>query len=232
MQRVTTPTTPPFYKTPTTHPLLLHHYPQTPILKPLLFSLSSPPKPTFSISFSHLSSMAQPQVQVHTTATHRYEGGVNPPQYRYETRGGGGSGGGVRTLFPENGPSTAQVIAILAGVPIGGTLLFLAGISLIGSLIGLAVATPLFILFSPILVPAAITIGLAVAGILMSVACGLTGLMSFSWLLNYIRETRWTVPEQMDSAKRRMADMAGYVGQKTKEVGQDIQTRAQEAKRT
>lgn len=187
--------------------------------------------------------MAQPQqqVHVHTTATHRYEtGGANPPQ-RYEAGGinfnnqpqrYGGGGGGFSSLFPERGPSASQIIAVAAGVPIGGTLLLLAGISLIASLIGLAVVTPLFILFSPVIVPAVMTIGLAVAGILTSGAFGLTGLMSFSWLMNYIRETRGIVPEQLDYAKNRMADMADYVGQKTKEVGHDIQTKAHEAKRT
>lgn len=183
--------------------------------------------------------MAQPQtVQVHTTATHRYEGGTAGAGTRYE----GGAGvyprqhrydGGVRTLFSEMGPSASQVMAVLAGVPIGGTLLLLAGMSLIGSLVGLAIVTPLFILFSPVLVPAALAIGLSVAGILTSGACGVTGLMSFSWVANYVRESMWAgaVPETMDSAKQRMADMAGYVGQKTKEVGQDIQTKAHEAKR-
>lgn len=163
------------------------------------------------------------QVQVHTTTTPRYEGGANPPR-RYE--------GGVKTLFPERGPSTTQILAILAGIPIGGTLLLLAGLSFIGTLIGLAIATPVFILFSPVLVPAAITIGLAVAGILTSGACGLTGLMSFSWVINYIRQVHGTVPEQLDSAKWRMADMADYVGQKTKDAGQEIQTKAQDVKRS
>ncbi|XP_027358765.1 P24 oleosin-like [Abrus precatorius] len=162
------------------------------------------------------------QVQVHTTTTHRYEGGATT-QPRYE--------GGVKTLFPQRGPSTSQVLAVVAGVFIGGTLLFLSGISLIASLIGLAITTPLFILFSPVLVPATITIGLAVAGVLASGACGLMGLMSFSWVINYVRQTQGTVPVQLDAAKRRVADMASYMGQKTKEVGQDIQTKAQEAKR-
>ncbi|KAK7271653.1 hypothetical protein RJT34_27731 [Clitoria ternatea] len=172
-----------------------------------------------------------PQVQIHTTTTQRYEGAGAIPQHLYE--------GGVKSLFPERGFSATQIIAILAGVPIGGMLLFLASASLIVSLVGLAVVTPLFILFSPVLVPAAITIGLAVAGILASEACGLMGLMSFSWVMNYIRQTQGTVPEQLDSAKRCMADMAGYVGQKTKDVGQktkdvgqDIQQKAHEAKRT
>ncbi|KAK4282350.1 hypothetical protein QN277_013737 [Acacia crassicarpa] len=171
------------------------------------------------------------QIHVHPTTarydtgvTTRYEGGLNP-QYRYD--------GGVKgSLFPEKGLSTSQIIAILAGVPIGGTLLMLAGFTLMGTLLGLAVTVPLFVLFSPILVPATMVIGLAVAGFLTSGACALTALSSFSWVMNYIRQMQETTPELLDSAKRRMADMAGQVGQKTKEAGQEIQTKAQEVKRS
>ncbi|MED6207271.1 hypothetical protein PIB30_034175 [Stylosanthes scabra] len=168
------------------------------------------------------------QVQVHTTTTQRIEGRANAPR-----RGGYDvSGGGVKTLFPEKGPSTSQILAILAGIPIGGTLLLLSGLSLLGTLIGLAIATPVFIFFSPVIVPAAITIALAVTGILTAGACGLTGLMSLSWIISYIRQVHGTVPEQLDSAKQRVADMADYVGQKTKDAGQEIQNKAQDVKRS
>lgn len=172
------------------------------------------------------------QIQVHTT-THRYETGVNPQQ-RYET---GVNYPQHRYEEGEKGPSTSQVVAVAAGLPVGGILLTLAGLTLAGTLTGLAVTTPLFILFSPVLVPATIVIGLAVAGFLTSGACGLTALSSFSWVMNYIRQSQGTGPGQLESAKRRMADVAGYVGQKTKEVGQktkevgqDIQAKAQDAK--
>ncbi|TKY50459.1 Oleosin 5 [Spatholobus suberectus] len=175
---------------------------------------------------------SQPQVQVHTATTHRYDGGATPQQRYYEGGAAPQHGGGVVSLVPEISLSGSQVLALLAGVPLGGTLLLLAGVSLIASLAGLAVAAPLFILFSPVLVPAAAALGLAVAGFLAAGACGLVGLVSFSWVVNYLWQLWGTVPEQLGEVKRRVADTAGHVGQKTKEVGQDIQTRAQEAKRT
>lgn len=122
-----------------------------------------------------------------------------------------------------------QILALIAGVPIGGSLLALAGLTLAGSVIGLLVSIPLFLLFSPVIVPAAITIGLAVTGILASGLFGLTGLSSVSWVLNYLRGTSETVPEQLDYAKRRVADAVGYAGQKGKEMGQYVQDKAQEA---
>nr|Q9AXI0.1 RecName: Full=Oleosin Ara h 14.0102; AltName: Full=Oleosin 5 variant B; AltName: Allergen=Ara h 14.0102 [Arachis hypogaea]AAK13450.1 oleosin variant B [Arachis hypogaea] len=164
------------------------------------------------------------QVQVHTPTTQRVD---------VQRRGYDVSGGGVKTFLPDRGPSTSQIIAVLVGVPTGGTLLLLSGLSLLGTIIGLAIATPVFTFFSPVIVPAVVTIGLAVIGILTAGACGLTGLMSLSWMINFIRQVHGTtVPDQLDSAKRRMADMADYVGQKTKDAGQEIQTKAQDVKRS
>jgi len=130
------------------------------------------------------------------------------------------------------GPSATKVIAVLAALPVGGALLALAGLTFIGSLIGLAVTIPLFLIFSPVLVPAAIAVGLAITGFLSSGALGLTGLSSLSWVLNYLRRASQSLPHEMDQAKRRMQDMAAFVGQKTKEVGQEIQSKAQEGRRT
>lgn len=118
----------------------------------------------------------------------------------------------------------------MIGVPVVGTLLALAGLLLAGSVIGLLVAIPLFLLFSPVIVPAALTVGLATTGFLAAGMFGLTGLSSISWVMNYIRGTRKSVPEQLEYAKRRMADAVGYAGQKGKELGQNVQNKAEEAK--
>ncbi|KAK6127103.1 hypothetical protein DH2020_039141 [Rehmannia glutinosa] len=56
------------------------------------------------------------------------------PHPRYE--------GSVKDLLPSKGPSAVQILAIITLLPIGGSLLGLAGITLVGTLIGLAVATP------------------------------------------------------------------------------------------
>ncbi|ESQ46947.1 hypothetical protein EUTSA_v10028039mg [Eutrema salsugineum] len=156
-----------------------------------------------------------------------YEGGRVHLQYE----GGGGYGpGGYKSMMPESGPTTTQVLSLLVGVPVVGSLLALAGLLLAGSVIGLMVALPLFLLFSPVLVPAALTIGLAMTGFLASGMFGLTGLSSISWVMNYLRGTRKSVPEQLDYAKSRMADAVGYAGQKGKEMGQFVKNKAQDAK--
>lgn len=119
---------------------------------------------------------------------------------------------------------------MIALLPIGFTFLTLAGITLTGTIIGLCVATPLFVIFSPVLVPAAITIGLAMTGFLTSGAFGLTALSSFSCVLDSFRQA--TGSDVAEQAKRRAADVAGFFGQKTNEVSQHIQSKAYEVGRT
>ncbi|KAK6155217.1 hypothetical protein DH2020_009465 [Rehmannia glutinosa] len=150
------------------------------------------------------------QLQIHPQQQHRYEGGV-------------------KSLLPQKGPSTSQVLAIITLLPISGTLLALAGLTLAGSLIGLAVATPLFVIFSPVLVPAAILVAGAVTAFLTSGAFGLTGLSSLSWVFNSFRQA--TGQEPLDYAKRRVQEGTMFVGEKTKQVGETIKSKAQEGGR-
>ncbi|CAG7881906.1 unnamed protein product [Brassica rapa] len=138
--------------------------------------------------------------------------------------------GGIKVVYPQSGPSSTQVLAVIAGVPVGGTLLTLAGLTLAGSVIGLMLAFPLFLIFSPVIVPAAFVIGLAMTGFMASGAIGLTGLSSMSWVLNHIRRVRERMPDELEEAKQRLADMAEYVGQRTKDAGQTIEEKAHDVR--
>ena len=119
----------------------------------------------------------------------------------------------------QKGPSASKILAVVAVLPFGGTLLLLSGLTFVGSLIGLAFATPLFIIFSPVLVPASIGIGLAVTGILSSGAFGMTALSSLSWFLNYIRLVTAGLPEFLQN-------LSDKLGQKTKEMGLEMHSQA------
>ncbi|XP_052176193.1 oleosin Cor a 15-like [Diospyros lotus] len=141
-----------------------------------------------------------------------YQRPQDQPHHQFRLRG---------AFKGEQGPSKSQVVAVATLLPVGGLLLLLAGITLTGTLIGLAVTTPLFVICSPVLVPAALTISLAVAGFLTSGAFGITALSSFSWILNNLRRT--SVPEHLEQAKRRAQEGAGHVGQKAREMGQKTQ---------
>ncbi|XP_057471284.1 oleosin H1-like [Actinidia eriantha] len=138
------------------------------------------------------------------------------PQHRYE--------GGFKAQRTGAGPPASKILAVLSLLPVGGTLLGLAGVTLAATLVGLAVAAPLFLIFSPVLVPAAGALGLAVAGFIVSGAFGLTGLTSMSWVVKQFRQGG-----QLDEAKRRMEEVAVQMGQKTKEMGEAIENKAKEA---
>ncbi|XP_039125582.1 oleosin 20.3 kDa-like [Dioscorea cayenensis subsp. rotundata] len=124
-------------------------------------------------------------------------------------------------------PSVAKVLALITLLPVGGGLLGLSGVTLAFTVLGLAVATPLFLLCSPVLLPAVVVISLAVMGFLASGAMGLTGLSSLSWILDWLKR----LPELIEQAKRRMGEAAGHATQRAREVGQSAQSKVQESGR-
>ncbi|GFY83118.1 hypothetical protein Acr_02g0013580 [Actinidia rufa] len=119
-----------------------------------------------------------------------------PHQHRYE--------GGFKAK--RAGPPASKILAVLSLLPVGGTLLGLAGVTLVATLVGLAVATPLFLVFSPVLIPTAAALDLAVAGFIVSGAFGLTGLTSMSWVAKQFRQE---VAVQMGQAIENKAKEAG-----------------------
>jgi Oleosin len=77
----------------------------------------------------------------------------------------------VKSVIPDRGPSKSQAIAVATLFPTGGILLTLSGLALAASVIGFGLLIPVFLLFSPVLVPAALLMGLAVTGFLTSGWC-------------------------------------------------------------
>ncbi|OIW18330.1 hypothetical protein TanjilG_31470 [Lupinus angustifolius] len=130
------------------------------------------------------------------------------------------------------GPSTSHVLAIATIVPFGASLLILAFLTLTATVIGLAVAAPLLVFFSPVLVPAALIIGLAVAGFLTSGAFGVTSVSSFAWMASYLRRSR--LPEQLQQTLGDLAQRTKEVAEsginKAQDMAQEAQSSAREAK--
>nr|AAG01171.1 seed oleosin isoform 1 [Fagopyrum esculentum] len=131
----------------------------------------------------------------------------------------------------EKTPPTQHIIAAAALIPLGGFMLVLAALTLTGTVIGLAVATPLFVICSPVLVPAALALGLATMGFIVSGALGLTALSALSWMISYIRQIRASGgPGIMGEARWRVAQGIDRLGEKTKDLGRGIQDRAYDAR--
>jgi Oleosin len=120
----------------------------------------------------------------------------------------------MKAVAPPKGPSRAShVTALVTLLPLGGTLLGFSGATLACTCVGLAIVTPLFILFSPILVPAALTVGLVVTGFLVAGVMGLAALSAFLWIFSYFRGRRsrpLLAREPLERARKHAAGVPGW----------------------
>ncbi|XP_076948429.1 oleosin L-like [Bidens hawaiensis] len=90
-----------------------------------------------------------------------------------------------------NEPLAHRVMKAAIAVFVSGSLLILSGLTLVGIVIALVVATPLLVIFSPVLVPAVVTIFLLVTGFVTSGGFGLAAATVFAWIYRYVtREGR------------------------------------------
>ncbi|GMP99213.1 hypothetical protein CsSME_00046775 [Camellia sinensis var. sinensis] len=125
----------------------------------------------------------------------------------------------------ETCPTSRHSIMLLTTSAIGAALLFLSGLTLTGTVISLVIATPVLILFSPILFPTGIIIFLATARFLFSGGCGVAATAALAWLYNYIagKRRRGAVAEQLDYARMRIASRARDMRERAREYGQKVQ---------
>ncbi|KAL6006033.1 hypothetical protein ACLOJK_040078 [Asimina triloba] len=122
-----------------------------------------------------------------------------------------------------------QAVKFVAAATIGAVLLIFSGIALTGTIISLVVATPLLLLFSPILVPAEILIFLVVSGFIFSGAFGVAAVSALSWIYNYVAGSHPPGSDQVDYARMRLPNKARDVKERAKEYGQYEQNKAPEA---
>ncbi|XP_057976421.1 oleosin 1-like [Malania oleifera] len=101
-----------------------------------------------------------------------------------------------------------QVVRASTAVTIGSSLLVLSGLTLAGTVIGLAVATPGLVLFSPVLVPAAITLFLVTAGLVASGGLGMTAVYVFYWMYKYLSGKHPVGADQIDRARVKLTGTA------------------------
>ncbi|WRX33313.1 Oleosin - like 6 [Theobroma cacao] len=128
----------------------------------------------------------------------------------------------------ESAPSSRQAAKFLTATTLGATLLFLSGLTLTGTVMALIMATPLMVIFSPILVPAGVVIFLVITGFLFSGGCGVAAITALSWIYNYVRGKHPPGADQLDYARNTLARTARDMTEKAKEYGQYVQHKAQE----
>nr|GLL21043.1 oleosin 1-like [Ipomoea trifida]GMC65765.1 oleosin 1-like [Ipomoea batatas] len=111
-------------------------------------------------------------------------------------------------------PKSYGAVKTATAATVGGSLLVLSGLTLAGTVIALTVATPLFVIFSPVLLPAAITAFLLITGFLSSGGFGLAAISVLSWMYQYMTGKRPPGAEQLDYAK-------GQLGIRAREMMRD-----------
>ncbi|XP_068316380.1 oleosin 1-like [Pyrus communis] len=93
-------------------------------------------------------------------------------------------------------------------VAVGGSLFVLSGLVLAGTVIALAIATPLMVIFSPVLVPAVITLSLIIMGFLTSGGFGVASVTVLTWIYRYVTGKQLPGADQLDSARHKLAGKA------------------------
>lgn len=82
-------------------------------------------------------------------------------------------------------PRSYQVVKVASAVTAGGSLLLLSGLTLAGTVIALTIATPLLVIFSPVLVPALIAAALLFTGFAASGGFGVAAITALSWIYRF-----------------------------------------------
>ncbi|KAB5553193.1 hypothetical protein DKX38_010504 [Salix brachista] len=92
---------------------------------------------------------------------------------------------------PSSGqPTSRKAVKFMTAGTIGAALLVLSGLTLPGTVIAVVVATPVIVMFSPILVPAAIAGFSVISGIVFSSGRCLAAVMVMLWIYNYVSEKK------------------------------------------
>lgn len=86
-------------------------------------------------------------------------------------------------------PAPMAVAKALATATAAFSMLLLSGLAVTGTVLALIVATPLMVIFSPVLVPAAITVALLTVGIVSSGGFGVAAVAVLAWVYRYLQSS-------------------------------------------
>ncbi|XP_020222479.1 oleosin 1 isoform X2 [Cajanus cajan] len=104
---------------------------------------------------------------------------------------------------PHQQSRSTQVVKAATAVTAGGSLLIVAALILAGTVVALTVVTPLFVIFSPVLVPAVMAVALLSLGFLASGGFGVAAITVLAWIYRYI-----TGKHPLDTARHKLVKKA------------------------
>ncbi|XP_073293040.1 oleosin L-like [Primulina huaijiensis] len=123
-------------------------------------------------------------------------------------------------MHQQKQPVSHQVVKAATAVTAGGSLLLLSGLTVAATVIALTLATPLLVIFSPVLVPAVITIFLLCSGFLASGGFGVAAVSVLTWIYRYVTGKQPPGADQVDEAKSKLATKAREMKDKAEQHGQ------------
>ncbi|XP_012857791.1 PREDICTED: oleosin 16 kDa [Erythranthe guttata] len=112
-----------------------------------------------------------------------------------------------------------EAVRFLIAALIGGSLLGLAGLTLTGTMIALFIATPILVLFSPIIVPSIVALSLVTTGFMFSGGCLAATLAAVAWTYHYFTGKHLTVAEQLHCLKVKIGGRARDVKERVVDNG-------------
>ncbi|XP_021905713.1 oleosin 1 [Carica papaya] len=126
-------------------------------------------------------------------------------------------------------PTSSQLLGFLTLVISGSILLFLVGLTVTATVLGLIFFTPLIIISSPIWVPVAIVIFLVSVGFLFVCGFGVVSVAALSWMYRYFRGMNPPGSDQVDYARTRIYDTASHVKDYARGYGGYLQSKVKDA---
>lgn len=97
-----------------------------------------------------------------------------------------------------------QLAKTTTAVTLGGSMVVLSGLTLAVTIIGLVLATPLLVIFSPVLVPASIGVFLLLVGFFTAGVLGSTGTFVLTWMYRYATGKHPIGADQLDRARAKI----------------------------
>ncbi|XP_057249088.1 oleosin L [Beta vulgaris subsp. vulgaris] len=126
-------------------------------------------------------------------------------------------------------PTSRQTVKFLTASTIGTVLLILSGLTLTGTVLALVLATPVLVLFSPILVPATMVVFVIASGFVFSGGCGVAAVSALSWIYQYTTGKHPMGADQLDRARMRITNVAREIKEKAKDNLDYVQHKGQES---
>ncbi|KAK6925213.1 Oleosin [Dillenia turbinata] len=129
------------------------------------------------------------------------------------TPNGGATTGaaGLLRKLQHHAPNSSQLIGFVTLVISGTILLFLTGLTVTISVLGLVILAPLIVLSSPIWIPAGAVLFFFVAAFVSVFGFGVAAVAGSAWMYKYFRGFNPPGSDRFEYARGRIADTASQV---------------------